>query len=71
MRAAEPTAPATTADIASVDDDKMVDRVEGIEEPEPAEDQPTEDARAETAEPTPTSEPDTTPLFDDAYRGAP
>lgn len=69
VSAAQPTAPATTADVASVGDNKMVDRVEGVEEPEPAEDQPTEDARAETAEPTPTPEPDTTPLFDDAVTG--
>jgi hypothetical protein len=69
MRAAEPTAPATTADIAGVDDDKMVDRAEAVDEPEPAEEAPTEHARAEVAEPAPTREPDTTPLFDDTVTG--
>jgi hypothetical protein len=69
MRAAPPTAPTTTADIAGVDDDKMIDRTEAVEEPGPAEAPPTEHARAEAAEPTPTREPDTTPLFDDAVTG--
>jgi hypothetical protein len=63
MRAARPTAPATTADIAGVDDDKTIDRAEAVEEA------PTEPARAEAAEPAPTREPDTTPLFDDAVTG--
>jgi hypothetical protein len=67
MRAAPPTAPATTADIADMDDDKTIDRTDAVEEPEPAEQPPTERARAEAAEPT--REPDTTPLFDDAATG--
>jgi hypothetical protein len=75
MRAAEPTAPATTADIADVDDDEMIDRAEALEEPQPAEERqpaeepPTEHARAEVAEPAPSREPDTTPLFDDTVTG--
>jgi hypothetical protein len=69
MQAAQSTAPATTADIAGMDDDKMVERAEAVEEPQPAEEPPTEHARAEVAEPAPTREPDTTPLFDDAVTG--
>jgi hypothetical protein len=63
MREDRPTAPATTADIAGVDDDKTIDRAEAVEEA------PTEHDRAEVAEPAPTREPDATPLFDDAATG--
>jgi hypothetical protein len=75
MREDRPTEPATTADIAAVDDDKMIDRAEAVDEParaeqpEPADEPPIEHARAEAAEPAPTGEPDTTPLFDDAETG--
>src|SRR5512132_2413724 len=69
MRAARPTDAATTADIAHVDDDKTIDMAEAVEEPEPAEHPPTEHVRAEAAEPAPTREPDTTPLFNDTVTG--
>jgi hypothetical protein len=63
MRAARPSAPATTADIAGLDDDKTIDAAEAVEKA------PTEHDRAEVAELARTREPDTTPLFDDAATG--
>jgi hypothetical protein len=69
MRENPPTAPATTADIAAVDDEKMIDEAEAVEEPEPAERPPVEHARAQPVASAPTLEPDTTPLFDDAETG--
>ena|SRR5215207_3661235 len=78
MRQDPPTTPATTADIAGVDDDKMIDRAEAAEEPEPAEQSApaeqiapaepprVEHTRAEATEPAPTREPETTRLFEDA-----
>jgi hypothetical protein len=68
-QASRPTAPATTADMAGVDVDKTVNTGQGVKEPEPAEERRIEQVRVETAEPTPTREPDTTPLFDDAVTG--
>jgi hypothetical protein len=68
-RADQPTKPATTAHIAGVDDDKAIDRTEAIELPAPVEEPPAEHTRVETAAPTPTRQPDTTPLFDDAVTG--
>jgi hypothetical protein len=62
-QAARPTAPATTADIAHLDDDKTIDPAEAVEEAS------TEHDRAEVAELAPTREPDATPLFDDAATG--
>jgi hypothetical protein len=80
MREDQQPAPATTADIAAVDGDKMIEPAtveelqpaevpEPAEAPEPAEEPPTEYGRAEAPEPGPTGEPDTTPLFDDAETG--
>jgi hypothetical protein len=78
MRKDPPTTPATTADIAGADDDKMIDKAEAAEEPGPAErtapteepgpaeGPPVEHVRAEAAEPAQSREPDATPLFDDA-----
>ena len=67
-QAVRPTAPATTADIAGVDDDKTI-TAEGVKESEPAEQRPIEHDRVETAESAPTGQPDTTPLFEDTVTG--
>ena len=68
-RAAQSTAPTTTADIAGVDGDKTTDKPKAVKEPKRASEPPTEQARAEAAERAPTREPDTTPLFDKAVTG--